>query len=102
MHLAAGLPTMYVYHLISQWKMGSVIVSLLCRFVFVMIELETTQSFGWLDGQFSTLNLKESLMQDYFTRGENILAGSIEGLGSKNDPFLKKNSMKGQENDARI
>ena len=74
--------------------MGSIIVSLLCRFVFVMIELETTQSFGWLDGQFSTLNLKESLMQDYFTRGENILAGSIEGLGSKNDPFLKKNSMK--------
>ena len=70
MHLAAGLPTMYVYHLISQWKMGSVIVSLLCRFVFVMIELETTQSFGWLDGQFSTLNLKESLMQDYFTRGD--------------------------------
>ena len=59
--------------------MGYVIVSLLCRFVlFVMVELETTQSFGWLDGQFSTLNLKESLMQDYFTRGEIILAGSIE------------------------
>ena len=51
--------------------MGYVIVSLLCRFVlFVMVELETTQSFGWLDGQFSTLNLKESLMQDYFTRGD--------------------------------
>jgi len=69
MHLVAGLPTMYVYHLISQWKMGYIIVSLLCKFVlFVLVEIETTQSFSWLDGQSSTLDLKERVMQDYLTR----------------------------------
>ena len=80
---------MCIYHLISQWKMGYIIVSLLCRFVlFVLVEIETTQSFGWLDGQSSTLNLKERVMQDYLTRGESIPAArSIEGLGSKKDPF---------------
>jgi len=60
---------MYVYHLISQWKMGYIIVSLLCKFVlFVLVEIETTQSFSWLDGQSSTLDLKERVMQDYLTR----------------------------------
>ena len=79
---------MCIYHLISQWKMGYIIVSLLCRFVlFVLVEIETTQSFGWLDGQSSTLNLEERVMQA-LTRGESIpAAGSIEGLGSKKDPF---------------